>query len=395
MNSRDGNTAILKIVRFYSADLCRADWHANAGRKTVQPDSPNSAPPHGGDLAAAEGAFGRPDEGWLDLSTGINPTSYPVAEFPLDLWRKLPARRLHDAVFASLRGYLGLASSRAVIAAPGTQALIQWLPYLRTSSRVTVWTPTYAEHAYCWQQAGHSVRTIARALPAGEADACFAALTAEVRQGDVDVVVVVNPNNPDGICHDPTRLEELRGLLAARGGWLIVDEAFADAVPEISLAGAARTEGLIVLRSFGKFFGLAGLRLGFALGDVALVERLSRALGPWAVSGPALALAAQAYADRDWIAATRAQLVLEHGQLADLLVEHGFRPKGQVPLFTLLPTPDAGEIYAFFARRGILLRLFSEGAPPLHALRIGLPGEGGLRRFAAALKELPPALLRH
>ncbi len=360
----------------------------------MQPDSPNPAPPHGGDLAAAEREFGRPDEGWLDLSTGINPASYPVAVFSSDVWRKLPERRLYDAVFASLRDYLGLADNRAAVAAPGTQAFIQWLPYLRAPSRVAVWTPTYAEHAYCWQQAGHSVRAIAPALTTGNADARFTAFTDEVRHGDVDVVVVVNPNNPDGICHDPTRLEELRSLLAARGGWLIVDEAFADAVPETSLAGAARTEGLIVLRSFGKFFGLAGLRLGFALGDVELLDRLSRALGPWAVSGPALALAARAYADCDWIAATRAQLVLEHSQLADLLAGHGFSPTGRVPLFTLLTTPHAGEIHAFFARRGILLRLFAEGAQPLHALRIGLPGKSGFARLAAALEALPGTVLR-
>lgn len=356
----------------------------------MQPKSVNNAPPHGGDIAAAERQFGRPAEGWLDLSTGINPAPYPVGEFSPSLWHSLPGRAQYDAALAALRGYLDLADDRAVIAAPGTQALIQWLPCLRAPSRVAVWAPSYAEHAHCWQQGGHDVREIVAVPPAGgsDADIALAMLADAIRAGEVDVAVLVNPNNPDGHVHDPCQLEELRGLLAARGGWLIVDEAFADAVPDVSLARAGQTEGLLLLRSFGKFFGLAGVRLGFALGDGELVGRLSRALGPWAVSGPALALAARAYADRDWIAATRAQLGVEHGRLTELLAGHGFVPVGQVPLFTLLRTPAAMEIHEFFARRGILLRLFADAAPSQHALRIGLPDADGFARFAAALKEL-------
>ena len=368
-----------------------------AGRERLQPKHIDTAPLHGGDLAAAEHRFGRPAEGWLDLSTGINPSPYPVGELAPSLWHRLPGGAQYDAALAALRGYLGLAGDRAVIAAPGTQALIQWLPYLRAPSRVAVWAPSYAEHAHCWRQAGHDVHAISArpSIANGADDRGLAALADMISGGEVDVAVLVNPNNPDGHLHDPRRLEELRGLLAARGGWLIVDEAFADIVPDISLARVPQTEGLLLLRSFGKFFGLAGIRLGFALGDIELVGRLSRALGPWAVSGPALGLAARAYADRDWITATRARLGTAHGRLTELLAGHGFAPIGQVPLFTLLRTPEAVEIHEFFARRGILLRLFADDAQsphslPRHALRIGLPDEDGFARFAAALKELPP-----
>ena len=390
MNLRDGNIAIPKIAKYCSAEPCRSDRREFAGLEKLEPDTPINAPRHGGDIAAAERRFGRPAEGWLDLSTGINPFPYRLPDLPAALWHSLPGAELYEAALGSLRAYLGVAAACAVIAAPGTQALIQWLPHLRAPSRVAVWAPAYAEHAHCWRQAGHKVRDITDSAAEGG----FAALAGDIGRGNVDVVVLVNPNNPDGHVHDPQRLEELRGLLAARGGWLIVDEAFADAVPEISLAGAARTEGLLLLRSFGKFFGLAGLRLGFALGDAALVGQLSRALGPWAVSGPALGLAARAYADHGWIATNRARLGARHAELTGLLAGHGFAPLGQVPLFTLLRTPAAGEIHEFFARRGILLRLFAEGEPRLHALRVGLPDDDGLARFAAVLTALPAAFAR-
>jgi cobalamin biosynthetic protein CobC len=149
--------------------------------------------------------------------------------------------------------------------------------------------PTYGELSRCWRDAGRPVTVIAGidAVPP-----------------DGRIVVLANPNNPDGRVIAPDRLLALAETLARRGGMLIVDEAFADCDPSASVSPAAGAPGLLVLRSFGKFFGLAGVRLGFALAQPGLAEDFRSALGPWPVSGPALAIGERALADDAWIATT-------------------------------------------------------------------------------------------
>ena len=275
---------------------------------------------HGGNLAQAEARFGRPAAGWLDLSTGINPDPYPLPALEDHHWRRLP-EAAETAELARLAGvYFGVPAAARVVPTPGTQAAIQALPRLRPPGHVAVVSPTYGEHAHCWRQAGHRVREVA----------------ADAVPGDADVVVVVNPNNPDGAVADPADLQDLARGQAARGGWLVVDEAFADTVPEASVAGAADRDGLIVLRSFGKFFGLAGLRLGFAVSAPGPAQHLSAALGPWAVSGPAVAVGRRAYADSGWIDATRRRLTDRRRALDRVLAASGLEVVGGTDLFRLL-----------------------------------------------------------
>ena len=250
-------------------------------------DEPQSAAPHhGGDLAAARREHGGGDD-WLDLSTGINPFPYPIGELPEEAWTRLPDSGVEAELLAAATAYYGAPDPACVVAAAGSQSLIQLLPRLRPAGRVAILRPTYVEHEPCWAAAGHEVVAL------GEVDA-----------GDCDVVVLANPNNPDGRRFAPAELEELAAGLAPRGGWLVVDEAFADLEPELSLAATVRQPGRIVLRSFGKFFGLAGLRLGFVLTEPALAGRIRSALGPWAFSSPAAWIATRAFADRTWIMAT-------------------------------------------------------------------------------------------
>src|SRR6185312_7570020 len=111
-----------------------------------------------------------------------------------------------------------------------------------------------------------------------------------------DLAVVVNPNNPDGRQHDPASLL----ALLPRVTRLVIDESFADAVPQASLAAEAGKAGLLVLRSFGKFYGLAGLRLGFVLGSADDISALDAMAGPWPVSGVAIEIGRKALLDRDW-----------------------------------------------------------------------------------------------
>jgi cobalamin biosynthetic protein CobC len=332
----------------------------------------NKAPiAHGGDLAAATRRFGAPAEGWLDLSTGINPDPYPVPPVSTDAWARLPQGDACDALLAAAHSCYGAPENAAIVPAPGTQALIQLLARLRQPCRVTIAPTTYGEHAHAWRGAGHEVAELAGGAALSE-------------MGGADVCIVVNPNNPDGRIHPRAELQSLRENLARRGGWLIVDEAFADVMPEISLCDIAGESSLIVLRSFGKFFGLAGLRLGFALTDKATASALQNALGPWAVSGPALEIGARALGDTSWIAATRARLDQAAGRLDALLAEHGLGIAGGTSLYRLIETPLAGALHHGLAANGILTRSFA--AHP-HWLRIGIPqGDEGFERLASGLR---------
>jgi len=313
----------------------------------------NGPIPHGGDLTAARARFpGRSD--WLDLSTGINPWPYPLPRLDAAAWTRLPdAGRTADAEQAA-DAFYG-APPGSALAVPGTQAALQLLPALRPPSRVAVVGFTYQEHARCWRRAGHAVM---------EAPSLAEAVAA------ADVVVAVNPNNPDGTGLDPSDLLRARAALAARGGWLVVDEAFGETRPELGVAGACGAPGLIVLRSFGKFFGHAGIRLGFVLADADTQAGLRDALGPWAVSGPALELGRIALADRPWATGTRLRLRAAADRLGGLLSATGLRVVGGTPLFVLAATEDAAGLYERLMQHGIMVRRFDERP---HWLRFGLP----------------------
>ena len=329
---------------------------------------PFALPVHGGDLVAAEARFGLPAEGWLDLSTGINPFAYPIPQIDPEYFRRLPDSG-EEAVLRRIAAIAYAAPDpEQMVVAPGSQAVIQILPRLRPFSRVSVVGPTYGEHLTCWSNAGHQV------LPCETLD----------RIGDAEVVVVVNPNNPDGRRHDPARLLETADRLSHLGGLVVVDEAFVDCTPELSLADQVRP-GLIVLRSVGKFFGLAGLRLGFAIADPSLARLLRQALGPWAGSGPALAVGQAALADSAWIAATRRNLANESAALDRILNNAKLTLAGGTHLFRLVNAARAWALYEHLGQRGILVRPFV--ASP-RWLRFGLPpGDEGRRRLQVALSD--------
>lgn len=336
------------------------------------PDPPAPAIAHGGNRASAELRFGIAAANWLDLSTGINPTPYPVPPLDPGLWAELPQPNGERALEAAARATYRLPDAAAVQAAPGTQSLIQWLPRLFPARRVGILGPTYAEHAGRWRAAGAEV------FETGDPGALARA----------DTAVVVNPNNPDGRRLEPQALLALVDRLLARGGRLIVDEAFADVAPEISVASATGRPGLLVLRSFGKFFGLAGLRLGFALGPPRDMAMLRDAFGPWAVSGPALEIGRRALADEAWITATRDRLRRDAARLDALLARAGLAVGGGTDLFRLALLEHAERLHEHLGRFGILTRRFDDHP---RRLRLGLPGsEAGFVRLAAALASFHP-----
>lgn len=313
-------------------------------------------PDHGGQLQAATAAFGTPAEGWLDLSTGINPVPYPLPALAPDLWARLPDRDLFEAARRSALAYYGAPDGSGIVEAPGSQALIQALPRLVRPTRVAVVGFTYAEHERCWRAAGHRVVEVD-----GIEDVTGAS-----------VVVLVNPNNPDGRLFPAPQLISLAERMAAGGGLLVVDEAFADVMPEGSLAAFAGRPGLCILRSFGKFFGLAGLRLGYALAAPGLAAALEAHLGPWRVSGPALEIGRCAMEDAAWIEGTRARLTGAAARLDRLLAGAGLAILGGTALYRLADCPDAEALHGALARRGILVRRFPRRP---RWLRFGLPAD--------------------
>jgi cobalamin biosynthetic protein CobC len=321
---------------------------------------------HGGDIAAAAERFGTPAEGWLDLSTGINPQPYPFLAPDAAAWQRLPQQHELNALIIAAAMRYGVPDTACIVAAPGSQAILQWLPRLILPTQVTILGPTYGEYAPTWRAADHGVTTVRELGGATNAT----------------IVVLANPNNPDGHRYPPEVLLDLAEGLHGRGGWLIVDEAFADADPEISLAAHAGKPGLILLRSLGKFYGLAGLRLGFALVPAEFAARLAAAMGPWAVSGLALAIGTQALNDSAWAGETHQRLALASARLAGLLRRSGLTLAGGTALFQLASHTEAAKLYEHLGRRGILVRAF-DGQPDW--LRFGLPAARDAGRLETAL----------
>jgi cobalamin biosynthetic protein CobC len=322
-------------------------------------------PEHGGDLAFATARHGMPAEGWLDLSTGVNPDPYPFAV------RNTDTTRLPDP--GALAGLIAAASVRyrvpptvGLIATPGSEIAIHLLPWLAPPGDVAIVTPTYGSHARAWRASGRAVTEIA---------------TLEDAPPSTAVVVVCNPNNPDGRRIDPAALAEV----AARRAMLVVDEAYADTAPERSLIPRLAAAPAVVLRSFGKFYGLPGLRLGFVAGPEAVTQRLAALLGSWPVSGPAITTATQALGDDEWAAATREALDARSARLRALLDRCALPVKGATSLFVLVEHEEAAALHLALAQRGIWTRIFAERPA---WLRIGVPTDDGLQRLERALTDL-------
>jgi cobalamin biosynthetic protein CobC len=323
---------------------------------------------HGGALIAAMRAFPAAPKPWLDLSTGINPIAFPVGEIALPAFARLPEREEIYALEAAARDAYGVPAGAQAIAGAGAQNFINCLPQVFAARRVAILDPTYAEHEARWRASGADVSIVA---------------TLD-EDGDADTMVVVNPNNPDGRIVPVDALAATARRLAARGGRLIVDEAFADVSSrEISLVPHLDDAPAIVLRSFGKIFGLAGVRLGFAIARGDDATHLRENLGPWPVSGPAIAIGRRALADADWRAAAIARLTGDAARLDLLLRGAGMTIAGGTFLFRLADHCNAAALHRHLCEHGILVRSFAD-RPAL--LRFGLPGgEADWTRLEGAL----------
>lgn len=324
------------------------------------------APRHGGNLEAASRKFGIPPEDWVDLSTGISPWSWPVPEIPERVFRRLPPEA--KALERQAAHFYGV--EHPLVAVPGSQWAIATIPdclarrgELSPGDRVALPRWGYQEHREAWLRAG------AAAVDYENLDELFEILG----NGGARHVVVIDPNNPTTERAGEERLRSVAGFLAPKEGWLVVDQAFGEVRGAKIPALGARC---VVLRSLGKFFGLAGLRVGFVSAPAELGEALRDALGPWALSHPAHWIAKAALADRNWQAMQRERIARQSHRWAQWLRRRFELEFSNVGLF-VTGRGDACEcerIYLELARRGVLVRIFSEfGGENL--LRFGLPVE--------------------
>ena len=327
---------------------------------------------HGGNLAQARALFPHAPEPWIDLSTGINPYSYPHSSIPANAFSRLPEPAAAERLKALAAITYGAPSPAHVVAGPGTQILLPIVAGLQASSgdnRATVLSPTYAEHARAARLLGFEVsetQDLERLAAGG-------------------LAVVVNPNNPTGRIVSRDDLLKLAARMREKRGLLVVDEAFMDVSEAESVADAVEQGGLVVLRSFGKFYGMAGLRLGFAISRADVVRKIEDRLGPWAVSGPALHVAGEALADISWQQMMKERLAQEAARLDSLLASVGIPVAGGTSLFRFIRAPRAQAIFRHLGERGIVVRRFEERPDDL---RIGLPDETGWERLENALKTL-------
>lgn len=294
---------------------------------------------HGGGVDAACAAFGGDRADWIDLSTGINPLPYPVPTLAPHDWMRLPDSAAQRALDTAARQFWNVPKGADLLAAPGASALIARIPALAPAGRVHIETPTYNEHGRAFMAEGW--QTVAH-CPA-------------------DAAVIVHPNNPDGRLFD-----------APHAPLTVIDESFCDVTPDATLIDQATRPGVVVLKGFGKFWGLAGVRLGFAIGDPNLIGRLRQMMGPWPVSGPALRIATQALRDVDWTAATRQRLAQDATRLDQMMADAGVDVVGGTDLFRLYDVGDAMAWQVKLARRQIWSRIFPYSG---RWLRLGLPGD--------------------
>lgn len=311
---------------------------------------PDQKRDHGGGLDAAMAQFGGLRDDWIDLSTGINPTPYPLPGIPARFWQALPDSGDQMALKAAARRFWSIPDSAGIAAASGVSALIAALPRLAEPATVGIAQPTYNEHAASFAAFGWNVNTHPAHAPV---------------QTPMQASVYVHPNNPDG------RLWSRDTILENHKTLTIIDESFCDICPQDSHIDLAERPGFVVLKGLGKFWGLAGVRLGFAVATPDTIMALEQMLGPWAISGPAQHIGRAALSDTAWADKTRAQLFEDATRLDRIVTrKFGANPRG-TSLFRLYDVADAQACFEKLAQARILSRIFPYSKT---LIRLGLPG---------------------
>ena len=326
---------------------------------------------HGGQLLTVAQQYNRPLEQWLDLSTGIAPFSYPINDIPAKYWQDLP--QVNDELIAAAKCYY---QTEHCLPCHGSQAVIERLPKFwleKYPQAQTVYLPKvgYKEHQKAWLQAGFSATFYQDDLPK------------EIENNSV--IVVINPNNPSGKLFNKEELLQCYQRVQLANGLMIVDEAFMDVVePNQSLTPHIEDDHLIILRSFGKFFGLAGLRIGFVCASERWLKVMSASFGPWHVNGPAQYVALQALQDNHWQAQQRHKLQQQMIKLRQLLQKQLSADLVGCLLFVTAYVNNAEQVYSKLCQQGVYVRLTDEK----HSLRFGIATDAQLVKLEKVIAVL-------
>ncbi|MFC7290423.1 threonine-phosphate decarboxylase CobD [Hirschia litorea] len=322
---------------------------------------------HGGSLDYMVQQFPSAPKPWLDLSTGINPRPYPIASIQVSALNHLPTTTAYDNCRKAMATAF-LCPKETIMPAPGSEVLIRLLPTIIKPKKIAVLSPTYGDHLKVWRMEGLDVVESPDLL---------------LENKNADCVVLCNPNNPDGQTFNYETLTALHTLMRERNGWLILDEAYIDLYPHLSFCSQAGADNLIILKSIGKFYGLAGLRLGALIAPPPILNAMAQRLGVWSISDFALDIGAKVYKDAAWKTQTRTHLQGASQRLRAILLQAGLTITGSTDLFSFVETQNAHSLWEQLAKLGIYTRRFSWSETHL---RIGMPAdEAGERHLKQAL----------
>lgn len=323
---------------------------------------------HGGDVYAASRELGCGVERIVDFSASIN----PLGPSPR-VWRALShaheaLKHYPDPTCLDLRTALASlwgCSVGHIIVGNGSTELIHLLPTSLGLRHLLIVGPTFSEYAASMVRMKRRITTVYAERREGYRPPIerIASLLGRKppRHGGIDSVVLCNPNSPTGQACDAAAVMRLARMAQRRKVLFIVDEAFVDYCPERSvLPLSSNVPNVIVLRSLTKFFGLPGLRVGYAVAARSLVERMERHLPPWSVN--ALGQLAGLAALRDEHHATRSLLYMKGERkrfLAKLTTLRGFVAFPSEANFLMLELPpgcSAARTAAQLRRKGLLVR---------------------------------------
>ncbi|MBX7145921.1 MAG: aminotransferase class I/II-fold pyridoxal phosphate-dependent enzyme [Alphaproteobacteria bacterium] len=325
-------------------------------------------PDHGGDLIYAKNYFGEPNHPWVDLSTGINPRSYPFSFIKNEKYQKLPSQNDISKLLEIARNYYQTPDQVDIIAGPGSQFFLQTLPlFLQEYKNISILTPTYNEYAKCWGSKNSKITYVKKIT--------------ELKR-DQQILIICNPNNPNGAIIDHNVILDTAQFLKKNKGILIIDEAFVDPIPEYSIVPLLHHSNIIVLKSFGKFFGLAGLRLGFMISAHPVIQQINHFLGPWPISHPAIEIGIKAFNDKVWINKTKNWLQITSKKIHSVFQTYNFKQYKGTALFTFINDSRAFSLYQCLGKKGIYTRIYKENPS---WIRIGMPLPQTFKRLTKAL----------
>lgn len=344
---------------------------------------------HGAHGESAARSLGLAPRSFLDFSQNINPLGPPPGALEAARAAISGSSVYPDPQYPELRralgGYLGVPEANVLPTNGGAEALFLAALGLRRAgkSRALILEPTFSEYAAAANAAGMEV---AHRPAWRESGGGFAFdLRSLDGLGAGDAVFLCNPNNPTGSALPRDEVREIHEAVAGPGAALVVDEAFADFAPALSVASEANA-ALTVVRSFTKFFAIPGLRLGCLVSSEA--ERFATLQPSWPVNAAAAAAGVAAASDAEFAGRSVRRVGELRREMAGELSElQGITVYDSAANFLLLRGP--GEVAEPLARRGVLVRGCEpfEGLGPEH-FRVAVREREDNRRLVRALREI-------